>query len=421
MKVVGLVTEYNPFHNGHLYHLNKSKNSTGCDYSIAVMSGNFLQRGEPALVDKWSRARMAIDNGVDLVIELPTVYACQSAEFFAYGAISILDKLGVTDYICFGSESGDIEKLDLLADILYREPDDFQNILKDRLATGIPFPQARTQAITNYLQNNNRLNEMTVDDVSNIMSNPNNILALEYLKALKKLNSSVIPYTIQRMGAHYNSEKIQGNLSSATAIRTELFEKKDLSCIRKTVPLPTYSILEKDLKTYGSFNRIDNFNDILIYLLRSLDKKMIRKIFDVDEGLENRIKSCSEKFNNINSIIDCIKTKRYTYTRLQRIMMHLLLGLYEDSFLHLHSKGPSYIRVLAFNKKGIEILNKAKKTSKLPIITKFANYSKLSNNSLEEMIRYDIKATDIYFLGLKKYDEPKVSLDFLNSPYIKNN
>lgn len=418
MKVVGLVTEYNPFHNGHLHHLNKSKEMTGCDYSVAVMSGNFLQRGEPALVDKWSRTKMAIENGVDLVIELPTVYSCQSAEYFAYSAVKILDSLGIVNHISFGSEAGDLGELNLIADILHREPIEFKNALKNKLDTGIPFPQARSEAVILFIESSSTLTAKAKEEIKEIMSNPNNILAIEYLKALKKINSTIIPTTIKRIGAHYSSKNIEGNFSSATSIRKKIFETNNISYIKGTVPSPTYNILEESYKKYGSFNRIENYNEVLTYLLRTINPKSLKKILDVDEGLENRIKRCASKFNNIDSILECINTKRYTYTRIQRILMHLLLDINEDTFLELHNLGPLYIRVLGFNQKGIEILNKAKKIACLPIITKFANYQKIESQPLHAMIEQDIKATDIYFLGLKKYDEEKTNLDFFKSPYI---
>lgn len=419
MKVVGLVTEYNPFHNGHLHHLDISKEKTKSDYSVAVMSGNFLQRGEPALLDKWTRAKMAVENGVDLVIELPTIYACQSAEYFAYGAVNILDSLGVIDSISFGSEAGDLEKLDMIASVLYDEPEEFKEMLKNSLDTGVPFPKARTSAIIQYMENFLDIDIDIIETIKSLMSNPNNILGIEYLKAIKKLNSSIIPYTIQRVGSHYSSKRLEGDISSATAIRKSIFENNKLSCISKTVPKATYDILKDSLNEFGSFNRLENYNDILIYLIRTMEKKKLKKLLDIDEGLENRIIKCGSKYNNITNILDCVKTKRYTYTRLQRILTHMLITLYEDEFLSLHKKGPQYIRILGFNKKGIEILSQAKQKSSLPIITKFANYRKSDNPYLHSMIEYDIKSTDIYFLGLKKYLEEKVNLDFYNSPFMK--
>lgn len=419
MKTVGLITEYNPFHNGHLYHLEQSKEVTKSKYAVAVMSGNFLQRGEPALLDKWSRAQMAVDNGVDLVIELPTIYACQSAEYFSFGAISILDKLGIVNSISFGSESGDLEIIDFIANILVEEPKAFVYSLKELLKTGIPFPDARTKALYEYIDTEFHLKSFTKESIKDILSNPNNILGVEYLKALKRLNSNITPFTINRIGSHYNDQKICGKISSATAIRKEISDSGSINGVKATLPNSSYEILNNFLHSYKSFNSMTNFNDILIYLLRTSSTKTLKEILDIEEGLENRVIKCSSKYNNISEILDCIKTKRYTYTRLQRVLLHLLLGISGEAFLALHKKGPQYIRVLGFNENGIKILNEAKKTSQIPIITKFSSYRKISNDFLRQMIELDKKATDIYYLGLDKYDGNKANLDFYKSPYVK--
>lgn len=420
MRIVGLVTEYNPFHNGHLYHLEKSKEITKSEYSVAVMSGNFLQRGELALIDKWSRAQMAVDNGVDLVIELPTIYSCQSAEYFAYGAISILNNLGVINSVSFGSESGNLEIIDAIAGILNEEPEKFVLYLKSYLNTGIPFPDARTKALTEYMDNELSFKRYTNQEIKEVLSNPNNILGIEYLKAIKKLKSSLEPFTIKRIGAHYNAQEISGKISSATAIRNEIFTSESTTGVKGALSTSSFEVLENFLGKYRSFNSLKNFNDILLYILRTSNPDSLKEILDIEEGLENRIIKCSYAHNSILEILDCVKTKRYTYTRLQRILMHLLLGMSGRTFLDLHKKGPQYIRVLGFNKNGIHILNKAKKISKLPIITKFSSYRKINNEHLHKMIEVDKKATDIYFLGLDKFNGNKANLDFLKSPYVKS-
>ncbi len=419
MNIVGLITEYNPFHNGHLFHLENSKEKTNCEYSVAVMSGNFVQRGEPALLDKWTRAKMAVENGVDLIIELPTIYACQSAEYFAYGAVNILNSLGVVDFISFGSESGDLKILSLIADILYDEPLEFKNYLKEILKTGILFPEGRTKALIKYINNHLSIQSYHNKAIKDALSNPNNILAIEYLKALKKMKSDIIPVTIRRIGAHYNSQKISDNISSATAIRNELFHKNSTKSIQETLPIKSYNIINNAWDMFRSYNRLENYNEILLYLLRTITPQRLKNILDVEEGLENRIIKYSHEHHNISKILDSINTKRYTYTRLKRILIHILLDINQTTFLTLHAEGPQYIRVLAFNKKGIEILNKAKKISSLPIITKFANYKRFNNPNLNQMIQYDKKATDIFFLGLKNYKKNKSNLDYYISPYMK--
>ncbi|SCG83492.1 UPF0348 protein [Proteiniborus sp. DW1] len=415
MRIVGLITEYNPFHNGHLYHLNKSKSITNSEYSVAIMSGNFLQRGEPALVDKWTRAKMAIDNGVDLVIELPVIYACQSAEIFAFGAIKILDSLGIIDSVCFGSESGNIKELDCIAEILNNEPELFRECLKIGLSQGHSYPKAREYALTKYIESSNLFDPSTINS---IVSNPNNILSIEYLKSLKKIDSSIKPYTLKRKHSNYHDKSLTGTISSATAIREQLINNTSIENIKHVVPSKTYKYLEDFYNEYRGFNYLDNYSTILLYLLRNSTSDSLKNILDVNEGLDNRIIDCSTKYSSIYDILDCINTKRYTMTRLKRIFTHLLLNLNKEIVHELVPIGPQYIRVLGANSKGIEILKMAKKSSKLPIITKFADYIKLNNALVSQMIELDKKATDIYELGLSK-DKSKVNLDYTTSPYIK--
>ncbi|KNF08766.1 hypothetical protein CLPU_5c00730 [Gottschalkia purinilytica] len=417
MKILGLVTEYNPFHNGHLYHLLESKKITNSDYSVCIMSGNFLQRGEPALLDKWSRAKMAIDNGVDLVIELPFIYSCQSAEYFSYGAIKILDSLGIVDSICFGSEYGSIDSLGLIADVLIEEPDDYKEYLKKYLNEGNSYPKSRSSALYDFFKTQ-KLNDHLY--LKELLSSPNNILGIEYMKALKKINSNIIPYTIKRISSNYHDKEIKGNISSATAIREEFFKNNALDNIKDTVPIETYNYLIDFLKDYKSFNSIENFNQILLYILRTMSHEDLSNYKEVEKGLENRILKCFSQSNDISNILNCIMTKRYTLTRLKRILFHILLNLDKNMFDYLNSFGPQYARVLGANRKGLEILSTAKNTSSIPIITKFSNYKKYKNNVLSKMIELDKKATDIYFMGLSGLtDVSSYNLDYYISPYFK--
>lgn len=415
MKIVGLVTEYNPFHNGHLYHLEKSKSLTNSDYSISVMSGNFVQRGEPALVDKWTRAKMAVDNGVDLVIELPVIYACQSAELFAYGAIKLLDNLGIVNFLCFGSEANDIEILDSIATILVNEPEQYQKYLKESLNKGNSFPSAREYALISYMKD---LGFKNYQDLKNIMSSPNNILGIEYLKALYKINSSIVPYTIKRKGASYNNISLTGNISSATAVREEILKSTCIQVIKDAVPLSTYYQLQYFFNDNKKFNNLDNFSKIIIFLAREIGSEKLKDIMDVEDGLDNRIINCANNNTTINDMLSCISTKRYTMTRLKRILIHLLIDLDGPTFKLLHTHGPQYARLLASNRRGLELLKKAKENSNMQIITKFADYQKINNPILKQMIEFDKKSTDIYFLGLNNKNSIS-NLDYLTSPYIK--
>lgn len=419
MDVVGLIAEYNPFHNGHLYHLNKSKSITKSNYSIAVMSGNFLQRGEPALLDKWSRAKMAVDSGVDLVLELPFIYASRSAEYFSDGAVKTLDALGVVDSLCFGSEEGNVLNLKNIADVLVLEPEDFKLSLKKHLDLGESFPKARALSLIEYFQNN-KLGFNKPEEIEDIVSSPNNILAIEYMKSLKKINSKIKPFTIKRTSNNYHDKSISGNISSATSIRVDYFLNKNLDKILNVVPNPTLKYMDEFLKSHNNFNSLEHFEEILLYIFRFINYDKLSNIIDVDEGLQNRIIKAFSSSNDLEEIMKNIKTKRYPETRIKRILVHALMDLSKETFKRLDIEGPRYIRVLGANKSGLELLSEIKLKSKLPIITKFSNYHKLNDKVLNEMIELDKEASDLYFTGLNKFTKkPNMNLDFLTSPYIK--
>ncbi len=238
-KVLGIVAEYNPFHNGHLYHLEKSKKDTGCSYTVAIMSGNFTQRGSTSLMDKWSKAQSAIECGVDLVIELPVFYAISSAENFAEGAIKILDSLKVVDHLSFGAETANIEILDKCADVLYNEPREYKSLLSHELKKGLSFPKAREKALMLYLND--------IRKFANVLSSPNNILGIEYLKALKKFKSNIQPITIPRYEVGYNDLSYTENTASSTAIRN-MIKNNGFNALQSLMPAPSYSILLKNME-----------------------------------------------------------------------------------------------------------------------------------------------------------------------------
>lgn len=403
MSVLGLITEHNPFHNGHLHHLNQSKKITGCKFSVCVMSGNFIQRGEPALIDKWERARMAIKAGVDLVIELPTVYAMSTAELFAFGAVKILDALGVVDSICFGSESGSIDLLDKAASILIEEPEEFKTALKKHLNSGVVFPKARENALKEFSKN---------QDIAEVMKSSNNILGIEYLKALKKIGSSIKPYTISRVNNEYNESTLSGNISSATSIRKKLMES-DIEAINSAVPKTTFEVLSENFSNGKGPVFSSNFDQMVIGAVRKASLNEIKNVFDVNEGLENRIKKAASKASSIDELIDLIKTKRYTQTRIQRILFHILLGINRQIYTELSKVGgPQYIRVLGFNENGRTILNEARKKTSLPIITKVANHINTGNALFDQMLQCDITATNLYTLAYRNPNYKTGNWDF---------
>ena len=401
-KIIGIVSEYNPFHNGHLYHLQKSLQMTHSSYSVAIISGNFTQRGSTSLVDKWVKTEIAIRNGIDLVIELPLLYSISSAENFAEGAIKILDSLKIIDYISFGSESGDISTLNMISDILLQEPETYKNILSQELSKGLSFPKARENALLMYLNN--------IQESSNILSCPNNILGIEYLKALKKIKSSIIPVTIKRYEAGYHDTTYSGNIASGTAIRN-IIKNNNLDIFKKVVPENTFNTLLKNIKIGHIIPDLSVFEKQIIYNLRKMSIPEIAELPDVNEGLENAIKNAADSCNSIVEFLNIIKSKRYTNTRLQRILLYSLLGITKKD-INLSKNVTPYIRVLGFNNNGKYLISElAKANPKLEIITSVKKYMDNSKNKNSiYMLEKDIWATNVYTIGYE-YDS-KNNLDY---------
>lgn len=412
MKVLGLITEYNPFHFGHKYHLESSKKALNTTHTVAVMSGSFVQRGQPSIVDKWTKAKMAIDNGVDLVIELPFVYAVQSAELFALGAVKVLDSIKIVDYISFGSESGDLSPLQNLADILLEEPRVFKESLRDCLSKGLSFSASRSKAVeTAY----NTLFSTNNDSIASILKKSNNILGIEYLKAIKRLNSNISPYTIPRLGHDYNDTTIDDKISSATGIRNKFFQD-GISSIKDLLPHSSYHHLSNFHKEYGDFNTMERYSRILDYLLLTKPLDDLKDIFDMEDGLENRFVKYNQKTNGIDDLIQGVSTKRYPKTRIQRILIHLLLDLNRADINNIYDQENSYIRILGSNHRGLDLLKQIKKISNIHIISKFADYKYIKNDNINLILDYEKKATDLFFYGI---NSKKYNMDYLISPYIK--
>lgn len=389
--VLGIVTEYNPFHNGHVLHLNESKKLTNADFTIAIMSGNFVQRGDTAIFDKWARTEMALKQGIDLVIELPTLYAISSAENFAEGAVKILSTLGIIDYISFGSEIGEIKALNDVAEVLYREPREFSELIKNQLRSGLSYPKAREIAISLYFGSSPKYTD--------ILQNPNNILGVEYLKALKKYKSPIKTLTIKRNYSDYNSKTVKKGVASATAIRTMIAEGKN---VHSVVPFESYEIMEKLIKDGEYVPSIKAFEKEIIYILRKMPIQDIADLPDVTEGLENRIKQAANSSNTLEELITKIKTKRFTQSRIQRILLYALIGIREKD-IQMSRRTLPYIRVLGFNKHGKRIISSiAENNPKAKIVVSVKRF--VENNKeqkLQTMMAKDIASTNIYTLGFK--------------------
>ena len=362
MKILGIAAEYNPFHAGHKYHLEKSMEITGADVSVAVMSGDFTQRGEPAVFDKWKRAETAVENGVDLVLELPFIYACNSAEFFAEGAVKIMDGIGAS-FISFGSESGDIEKLTAAADFFAEETEEYKEMLRENLQAGLPFAKARSMAAESLIGN----------EAAEILSGSNNILAVEYLKQIRKRKSDITPVTVKRMGAGYSDLSEDSHMPSAAAVRAEMKTKGAEGAVfpEDMYPFVTQAIMTK---TAGELS----------------------EILSVSEGLENKMKSRFRYAADMESLVKELSSKRYAVSRIKRMLIQTLLGLTKEKFERAR-KHPC-TRVLAFSSRGAEALRKIKDNEPgLPVITNI-NKEIRPEDDVWETLSFDVLASDIYNL-----------------------
>lgn len=407
-RVLGIIAEYNPFHNGHMYHLEKAKEQSGAQYSICVMSGNFVQRGNTSILNKWKKAEMALKNGIDLVIELPTIYSVASAESFSLGAIKLLDSLKIVDAISFGAETDDFAALNNISNIAFEEPKKYKDLLNKELKKGISFPQARENALMLYLDDNKRY--------ANILNSPNNILAIEYLKSLKKIKSTIQPIPIKREKVYYNENTIVDEFASATAIRN-LLKNKQFSEIIKVVPKDTYEILSKESELENIVLDLSAYEKQIIYNLRKMSVEEIAQLPDVNEGLEHSIKNAASFSNNIKDFINIVKTKRYTQTRIQRILICALLGITKRDVI-MGKRAIPYIRVLGFNEKGKELISRISKANpKAQVITSVKKFEKQNNNkTYKRLLDIDIFSTNIYTMACK--NDSIANLDYTKNMVI---
>lgn len=406
MKIVGLITEYNPFHNGHLHHIREAIRVTGADTAIVVMSGDYVQRGVPAIMPKRLRAEMALKCGASAVFELPVCYATGSAEYFAMGAVSLLDRLGIVDSLCFGSECNSLEVLSRIADLLLAEPGEYRVLLKKHLRSGLSFPAARARAMSEYLCD---------PDISSVLSDPNNILGIEYLKALKRLNSTIRPFTIQRVGAGYHNRKLSADhLSSASAIRSLLaysgsalqtdhtggtFEDSPLPGMLNELEGQVPSCCLELLKDYHrvSYPVYQNdFSIILKYKLLNKRPEHLILYMDVSEELANRICSQLDNYFNYKQFCDLLKTREITQTRINRALLHIMLGIKKrDMSEYVNSGFHYYARLLGYRKDKKKLLSYISRKSTLPLLARLSADSVLPTAG-QKMLRNDILASNLY-------------------------
>lgn len=406
MKIVGLITEYNPFHNGHQHHIKEAKRITGADCAIVVMSGDYVQRGVPAIMPKRLRTEMALKCGASAVFELPVCYATGSAEYFAMGAVSLLDSLGIVDCICFGSECNDLNALSHVADILCREPDNYRTLLKSNLKKGVSFPAARHDAMLEYTH---------TPAYASLLDDPNNILGIEYLKALKKLNSSMVPYTIQRKGSHYHDTALdQGKHSSASAIRSLLaysgsalstehtggsFENTTFSAqfgeLEDQVPASCLELL-KDYHRVQYPVYQNDFSILLKYKLLNKTPERLIQYMDVSEELANRICSQLNNFFNYKQFTELLKTKETTQTRINRALLHIMLGTKKQNVdEYIEGGWHFYARLLGYRKDKGKLISGIARESPLPLLMRLSDSDELPELG-QRMLRDDILASNLY-------------------------
>lgn len=389
MKIAAIIAEYNPFHNGHLYQIETIKNQLGADHIIVVMSGNFVQRGAPAVIDKFTRCRMALENGADLVFELPVYFALGSAEYFAQGAVSLLDKLGVVDFLHFGSESGDIDVLSNCARKLLAESDIYQKNLRQQLRQGASFPVARSLAIN-------------TENFHSVLDSPNNILAIEYIKALLQRNSHIKPVTLLRKGNGYHQVDMDDSpLASANAIRLFLQNNEDITALQMQLPHSVYSLLE-DNQDEGLMYT-DDFSTALSYKL--LSESMLPDFHGFDDYYDVTPQLSDIFIKNLNQLISfsdfCFscKSRNYTLTRISRCLTHILLNMKQDIIQELKATDYcQYARLLGFSKSGQEVLKSIKCNASIPVISKLPKAEKELESTALSSLKADIYASQLYYM-----------------------
>jgi predicted nucleotidyltransferase len=421
MKTTALIVEYNPFHNGHQYHLNQSKKITGNDNLIVIMSGNFTQRGDAAILDKWARTRQALSCGADLVVELPLIYNIRSAEYFAYYSILSLAKSNIVDSIVFGSEAGNIEILSAIALALINESPEFKNALQNYLKKGLNFPTARRKALLDTYQSYNELKKIDPEKIRKILAAPNNILAIEYLKSLLRLNSKIKAHTIKRVGTDYYSQEVNKNYASASLIRNLINnrpQKEALSAIKKLMPEKSWTILKNEIES-GRFVKSDSQNQIIlktIDLIRRLKAEDLKKYKGIANGLENRfIEKAASEFNP-EKFLNSLKTKNLTETRVKRKILQIYFSMKAEKINLVETNAPHYLRVLGVKKGKEYLLSKLQSESETEIIInpaeKINNININDDQALNLSLSYDLLASDLYALLYQNLEHSQSRRDF---------
>ncbi|GAA6492067.1 nucleotidyltransferase [Candidatus Bariatricus faecipullorum] len=413
MRIAGIIAEYNPFHNGHLYHMEETRRLCQADAVIAVISGDFVQRGAPALLPKRLRAQAALEAGADAILELPAIFACASAEFFAEGGVALLNALGCVDSLCFGSECGDLQLLQETARILSREPESYRQQLKQFLKEGLTFPAARQRALSVCSGS---------PETGRLLESPNNILGVEYLKALDRLSSSIRPVTISRRESGYHQTDLSGPCSSATAVRNLVFQEKkkdgtlsvsekNLPRLEETLPAGSFRIITDFLSRYLPLETAD-FSLLLKYRLLLSSQKDLARFADVSPELAVRIWRHREEFVSWDQFCQLLKTKELTYSRISRALLHILLDIPRG---HISvSKRPLCIpcaRLLGFRRESAGVLKQIQEHSSIPLVGRFADTALLSPEA-QKLLEKDRLASDLYQTVLAEKNHTAFQSDF---------
>ena len=399
MRTVGIIAEYNPFHTGHAYHIAQAKKISGADYAMVIMSPDFVQRGTPAVFDKYTRTQMALQCGADLVIELPVCYASGSAEFFAEGAIALLNRIGVVDTLVFGAEHDDLALFQATADLLLEEPEAYSKMLKAFLKEGFTYPKARSEALIRTLESNTfsciqNDSGNTQSYLSSFLSSPNNILGIEYCKALKKTKSRIMPIPLLRFGSSYNSTSLDGVFCSASALREGIQREEDMEELLPFIPVSCRPLFLDSLK------RTVFADDILPFIVNKLlTEQSFSHILDISLDLSERIQNL--RFPSIGKSFDelseSLKTKQVTKARINRALVHLLLDIRTDAVDSFRQKGTVfYAKVLGFSKNAVSLLHAIKENSDLPFLTKPAKADSLLQGAGLNMWKQDLYASHLY-------------------------
>ena len=395
MKIAGIIAEYNPFHTGHAYHIQKTRELTGADYIVVVLSGDFVQRGAPALYSKHLRTRMALLGGADLVFELPSTHSCESAEFFAQNAVRLLDALGCVDVLSFGSESGTIEPFLKLGSFLSAETPEYRNLLKEYLKRGESFPKARSLTLQELLSD---------ADTGTFLQTPNNILGVEYCKALCRQNSPIQPLTVKREGNGYHDDSLNGEFPSASAIRA-LWKsancKMSDTAVSSCFP-PAISELLSQTFTCPQFLDEEDFSPYLRWLLFSSDKAQLTSYQDVTPDFVQRLFHTRGSYESWGQYAALLKTRELTYSRICRMLMHCLLQISHVPVL-------SYARLLGFRRQAAPVLSEFKKHSSIPVITKAADAASLLSDETAAVFSKNVEISNLYeAVWCEKYHAPFV-------------